>query len=159
MLDCSKCRNISLSLNTFESCEFPGHFASMLINCESAFTTTCTLIEWYPFLFTNWSPCCEGAVIRTCVPSIRQKIFGKLPMSYNFLLFSLMPCAVGNFMNLWERRTNALHTECAALETVDWSTLKVSAIIIWKEPLAKKLSDINTLISGWYCCVAEGWTF
>ena len=49
--------------------------------CESAFPTTCTLIEWYPFLFTNWSSCCEGAIIRTCVPSIRPKIFGKLPMS------------------------------------------------------------------------------
>ena len=59
-----------------------------------------------------------------------------------------MPCAIGNFMNLWERRTNALHTECTALETVAWSTLKVSAIIIWKEPLAKNLSNINTLISG-----------
>jgi hypothetical protein len=116
--------------------------------CESAFTTTCTLIEWYSFLFTNWSSCCEGAIIRTSVPPIRPKIFGKLQMSYNFLLFTSMPCVVGNFMNLWERRTNALHTECTALETVDWSTLKVSAVIIWKEPLAKNLSDINTLISG-----------
>jgi hypothetical protein len=31
----------------------------MLINRESAFTTTCTLIKWYSFLFTNWSSCCE----------------------------------------------------------------------------------------------------
>jgi hypothetical protein len=30
-------------------------------------------------------------------------------------------------------------SKCTALETVDWSTLKVSTIIIWKEPLAKIL--------------------
>jgi hypothetical protein len=53
----------------------------VLINRESAFTTTCTLIEWYSFLFTHWSSCCEGAIIRTYVPSIRPKIFGKLPLS------------------------------------------------------------------------------
>ena len=74
----------------------PGHFTTTSVNIRLWSHTTCTFIEWNPFLPTEVSPLAEGSLIWMWVLSMALMLAGNPPYCMNpSLVFTIACRAVG----------------------------------------------------------------